>query len=322
MSNTESDNRDSGNTAEETAEAIEKPGALLKAARERAGISVDEMAKALYLTRSKLRFLEADDYDNLQSQVFIKGYLRKYAPMVGLDGEKLVELFQTLHDQMHADDDELNEGDVPNTLVPKFVVPAALFGLAALGLVTIFVFSGGNDNHAVAVTPASVVDAGLVEQVAANASDNVRTQSNNLDRELAVEARELSTVGPEDTSANRNQGPAISTTTPATLTTGPDTKPQFGDDSPEPKFNDSPELRFAFSEDCWVEVRDNDDTILYSDIAKAGESFELQGEPPFSISMGNAEAVTLYWGETMIKTQPRSGYKTAKITVGEPTVTR
>lgn len=325
MTDLDATNRD-GETdpVDEEMATLEKPGALLKAAREKEGLSVKEVSKSLYLTRTKLEALENDDYDKLKSHVFIKGYLRKYAPLVGLDGEALVERYHKLAAKMEALVEELDEKDedVPNTLIPKFVVPAAVFGISALVLATIFVFSGDErDDIDLGVIPASDVDEALVQQVAAmnernrnpnERNENERTQNAepNLDRELAAEARERSSV--ESLAAGANQVSVAPTEGEAGAAAG-----VVAEASGEVS-----ELKFEFSEDCWLEVRDRIDTVLYTDIAKAGESLELQGQAPFSISLGNAQAVTLFWEDEMINTQPRPGNRTAKITVGEETPSR
>lgn len=300
-----------------TEENIEKPGDMLKTARQRTGMSVDEVARALYLTRSKVHALENDDYEKLQSRVFIKGYLRKYAPLVGLDGEQLVQNYEKLTSHLDQALDQFDEQseEIPNTLVPKFIIPAALFGLAAVVLATVFVFvdkPGQRGNPR--LNPASELDTALEQGVAA--SGVASAEQPNLDRELAREAREFAVQ--EAAVAEAASLPAAKTPTsnsaPA-ASAAPSSRPLS-------EAAQQAELRFEFSEDCWLEVRDQFDTILYTDIAKAGESLELQGEPPYAISLGNAQAVTLYWGDEMIDTQPRPGFRTAKLVVGETTSTR
>ncbi len=296
-------------------EEVEKPGALLKQARERQGLTVEEVAKTLYLTRTKLRHLEGDEYDKLQSHVFIKGYLRKYAPVVGLDAEHLVELYQKISNQISEAMDQLDDKDedIPNTLIPKFVVPAALFGIAAAILITIFVFVGDDDTNKAPLTPASEIDSELAERVQARSMEQQEPEP-NLDRELAAEVREnTETVG-----VASNETPAPTEIRPNVVANN---TPSVAARPNSQTANDGPDLRFEFSEDCWLEVRDQFDTIIYTDVAKAGESLELQGEPPFSMTLGNAQAVTLYWGDQLIDTSPRPGNRTAKLTVGE-TVTQ
>jgi len=69
--------------AEEEA-ATASVGQRLRAAREAAGRTVDEIAHELHLDRTVIIALESDDFEILGAAVFIKGYLRSYARLLGL----------------------------------------------------------------------------------------------------------------------------------------------------------------------------------------------------------------------------------------------
>ena len=59
------------------------PGARLRAARERKGLTLPEAADALRLDHTLLEAIERDDFAALGAPVFAKGHLRKYAALVG-----------------------------------------------------------------------------------------------------------------------------------------------------------------------------------------------------------------------------------------------
>jgi cytoskeleton protein RodZ len=67
------------------------PGARLKSAREAQSLNLDKVAAQLHLSNEMLRALEADDYDNLPARVFVVGYLRNYARLVGLPAEAITQ---------------------------------------------------------------------------------------------------------------------------------------------------------------------------------------------------------------------------------------
>ncbi|NJN51396.1 MAG: DUF4115 domain-containing protein [Gammaproteobacteria bacterium] len=52
-------------------------------------------------------------------------------------------------------------------------------------------------------------------------------------------------------------------------------------------------LDFAFSGECWVEVKDETGRNLYSDLSRAGDDLSLVGRGPFRILLGFGPAVTL-----------------------------
>lgn len=73
------------------AEAEEGPGAALQAAREARQLSVPQVADQLKLSSAAVTALEANDWDRLPAQVFVRGYIRAYARLMGLDDEELLD---------------------------------------------------------------------------------------------------------------------------------------------------------------------------------------------------------------------------------------
>lgn len=64
---------------------VESPGAVLRAAREQAGISVEDMAGQLNWLKSYVVAIEEDQYGAFSNQIFAKGYLRFYARRLDVD---------------------------------------------------------------------------------------------------------------------------------------------------------------------------------------------------------------------------------------------
>ncbi len=66
------------------------PGERLRAAREAAGLSVGEVAEELQLLQSFVRALEQNSYERIRGDTFVRGYLRNYARLLGLDPEEII----------------------------------------------------------------------------------------------------------------------------------------------------------------------------------------------------------------------------------------
>lgn len=71
-------------------------GAKLRVAREGKGMSLEQVAKETLLTSRYLKALEADDYDTLPGTTFVRGYLRRYAGVVGVSADELVAEFDVI----------------------------------------------------------------------------------------------------------------------------------------------------------------------------------------------------------------------------------
>ena len=66
------------------------PGQKLRLAREARGLSLDDVTAETNLSPKYLQALEADDYAALPGLAFARGYARRYAQLVKLDGSALV----------------------------------------------------------------------------------------------------------------------------------------------------------------------------------------------------------------------------------------
>jgi cytoskeleton protein RodZ len=65
-------------------------GERLKLAREKAGLSVEKVAKDLYLDTRIIQAIEVNHFNELGAPVYAKGYLKKYAKLVGLTEEEIL----------------------------------------------------------------------------------------------------------------------------------------------------------------------------------------------------------------------------------------
>jgi cytoskeleton protein RodZ len=65
-------------------------GAALREARERAGLSVEDVANRLKFAPRQITALEQDDFANLPETAFVRGFVRSYARMLQLDEARLL----------------------------------------------------------------------------------------------------------------------------------------------------------------------------------------------------------------------------------------
>src|SRR5450631_1357557 len=75
------------------------PGAQLRAAREAAGMSIDDVAQQLKLAPRQVKALEDENFAELPGRTFSRGFLRNYARLLNLDANDLVT---HLPDSAHA----------------------------------------------------------------------------------------------------------------------------------------------------------------------------------------------------------------------------
>jgi cytoskeletal protein RodZ len=69
----------------EVTEGTEVTGEILKQAREARQLSLDEIADITKIAIYYLRNLENEYYEELPAEVYVRGYLRQIAKLLGLD---------------------------------------------------------------------------------------------------------------------------------------------------------------------------------------------------------------------------------------------
>ena len=73
-------------------------GARLRAARKQCNLGVEQVARELHLDAAVIEALENDNQADLPAAIFVQGYVRGYARLVGLEADELLRTYgeQTL----------------------------------------------------------------------------------------------------------------------------------------------------------------------------------------------------------------------------------
>lgn len=75
----------------------DKPGLILAGYRTELNYTTEYVAEKLHLRVRIIEMIEEDDYHKMPEPVFIKGYLRAYAKLLGIPHEPLLESFNKVH---------------------------------------------------------------------------------------------------------------------------------------------------------------------------------------------------------------------------------
>ena len=115
---------------------VENFGLYLKHERELRGVALEEIAET---TKIHIRFLEAlenNDFDNMPGEVFVKGYIRSYAKVIGFDSEEMVNAYdESVGKDRRA---ELEKVQVINEKILSRKKVMAGYVLGGIALVVIF----------------------------------------------------------------------------------------------------------------------------------------------------------------------------------------
>jgi len=74
-------------------EELKSIGGMLLLARTETGLSQEDVAKKLHLSKNFIQYLEDDEFKRIgQSAVFIRGYIRSYARLVNIPEKEIIKL--------------------------------------------------------------------------------------------------------------------------------------------------------------------------------------------------------------------------------------
>ncbi len=125
-------------------------GELLLAARERAGLSLEEVSQETRLAVKNLEYLETDNFEALPAKVYVRGFIRTYAAYLHLDVEHLLSKYEVQTGQTHKTRGDLWEIEaevVEEKLGSAFplrrlLLPVILIIIALL--IVVFIVTRGN----------------------------------------------------------------------------------------------------------------------------------------------------------------------------------
>ena len=271
------------------------PGKLLVWGRERAGLTQEQVAKELYMTLTKVRALESDDYRHMGSDTFTRGYLRAYASLVKLDVMQVLAAYDR-HAQKHGLIEEVLPRRIESTNKPlwQFIV-LVLLALCVLWLASVWFFDNRQQpkyDRPLAVIP-PVETALNVQSI--NASSATQTSASVS---AAVSSGSMSESSSVASSLAASSIGSLSEPVQSVTTAVIDT------------------ISFSFSEECWLEVSDAHGDVLIADLRSAGSDFELQGKAPFDVKLGNSPAVSIKLNGNNIAVVPALGTNVLSIKVG------
>ena len=282
---------------------VNAPGAMLREARERAGLSQDDIAGKLKLAPRQIAAIEIGDWNSLPERTFTRGFMRSYARIVGLD-PNIVGLDRSpsqpnvgsqLKPTPEAIGEVTMEHDRGRTAATRWAVPALLIAVLAAGvayykwgeLVGLSALKVGTPAAPVSDSTASTAAPGSATTAAVRTTPATAT----TDAVVTSPLSSGSVIAPATTAEAKDAAAAPTLLLPpigSAATAAPTLAP-----SPSVLIASPGEKRISitFRGKSWTEVRSKSD-LIYSEASLPGTK-EFNGKPPLSFIVGNASNVSL-----------------------------
>ena len=258
------------------------PGARLQAAREAAGLSLEQVAQQLKLSPRQVRALEEENFAQLPGRTFARGFVRNYARLLNLDGEDLLSLLPGAGQAPALEAPLLQAprpsiAELPQTSV---VAPAPTRWLIPIVLVTCIIAAAVYEWYRGALLPPDeprVVAAATPGRSAAPAGGSATPSPASSPAESAP------------TAAPADAGEGVAEV--AAPSVSPVTEAHAAESVPLP----ATALLLHYRGPSWTEIRDRDGQLLVSRLFAPDSQQAISGKGPFDIVIGNASEVSLLY---------------------------
>ncbi len=264
------------------------PGQILRAHREKLGLSSQDIAQRIRLDIKLVEGIEKDHNKGMPAATYVRGYLRSYAKIVGADADHLISLYDT---DSSSSLPKILPDVKPPTQASSDDKPVKIFTyLLTLGLVLLsLIWYQGR----------FVVDRSEPENY------NTTNMINGVDITYAVihhpDSWQFPVSAPEKKTGLDPVIPTLhsendlSELQPNNDAQTPDiiTAEDF-DKKQSISIGSGPDvIELELTRDSWVAIQDAENKKIFHDLALGGEQYSIRGTAPFNILFGFSSGITM-----------------------------
>lgn len=269
-------------------------GELLKTARKQQGFEIKYVAKQIHLRPSIIQNLEENDFSEITSPTYIKGYIRNYSRFLGLDDSKVqASLAQQLPPSSFPEMQSFSKKTSRQAFEGRLMIATYLILFILLALLVLW-WVQKSDSDSFDLSKPSIEE---IDERNASISVDPAQQSDGSVKNVETETVELqplssiSLISPKNakTESADETGTELGDEVESDTTAEPQIEVQ-ATDIPDSSLST---IDITLTADCWLSIKDANNKTLVSDLKRAGQSLSLTGDAPFKVTLGAPRAVTI-----------------------------
>jgi len=270
-------------------------GAMLRRARETAGLSQAELARQFNLGARLVEAMEQEDLKALPDAVYVHGYLRKWADYLQLDERQLQQAYTRLSGDPHTNEMRHNTPIEPMRMKKSASSFPWFKTLFFIGMVGLGIFGAR-------FLPESMRSIETGQETPANTAPNTQLNPSALPSIPLMLPPEAKPTAPRvATTPGIVVGETLTPNDAVHATPAPvsPAKPTTAPSLP------GLELKgLGNAQGSWVRVKDADARVIFDDVLAPGNSKQLDGKRPFEITIGRASDLSVMLDGTNIDLKP------------------
>lgn len=296
-------------------------GAMLRRAREAAGISCENLATRTRLELKIIHALENEDYGSLAAAAFIKGYIRSLSKELKIDPTPILNQYG------HVDAiDDPRLADFTTRSPAQLTSSSTLMRGVSIALVFAVIVLIALWWHRNYQTDADSAEA-MAELASEAALEVAPDPGTPLPYAYTIVDHSTDPLGPVNSWRRQTDGsapPPIAAVTDdmnsaATETQAADAAPadeRLAPTTPPPVSTTS-DLVLVGDGESWIEISDFAGKRLYFGLIKPGQQIGVGGKPPYDLVVGNAQVIKLTYLGQPVDVRARAINGVARFSLGE-----
>ncbi|QLE86220.1 DUF4115 domain-containing protein [Shewanella sp. Scap07] len=303
-------------------------GEVLAAARNQKSLSIEQVAKSLNLRPGIVKGIEDNDFDDMGSTIYVKGYIKNYARLVCAE--------QTVVDQCVAKqfppiaDPEMQSFSRKTSrqardgrfMLVTYLIVAILLALLVLWWVQKSNMLSGIDFSKPTVEEVAEINAQDTTdpQMPAEGMQHASITPNAFDIVEQVAAGSDATEA-DDAAMSNDSAVQMATQDVAAQDAAPSQQATHQDAeqsaASQIAMSDSSlgQLSLVLDGDCWIQVKDAQGKVLINDLKLAGSEHNVSGQAPFNITLGAPQVVQLKLNDQPVNLAQYPSGRVARLTL-------
>jgi len=314
----------SANQSDNLAYTRSRCGGALRIAREKQGLSLNDVASKLKISNKQIEAIEADDFAALPESTIVRGFIRNYAKMLKLEADPLLDAYNVLVPNKQPLAFMLKPSStmkVTGYKKPKTGRYIALIVLFILALAAWLFYQHYIEKPSPTAPTANTEKLESLPQQALPAAERVEQPAEVAPAGDVAPTTEITLPPPASGGVSgASLSPATTslnaTETQPAATSSATQNAQLILDSTTPvsaPVSGLTRLEIAANQETWVSVTDASGKQVYNKIIFAGSRQTVEAKPPLDLVFGNAAGASLVVNGKPVDLAPHTRVNVARL---------
>ncbi|WP_020168151.1 MULTISPECIES: RodZ domain-containing protein [Methylotenera] len=301
-------------------------GGALRIAREKQGLSLNDVASKLKISNKQIEAIEADNFSALPESTIVRGFIRNYAKLLKLEADPLLDAYNVLVPSKQPLAFMLKPSStmkVTGYKKPKTGRYIALVVLFILAIAAWLFYQHYIEKPSPTVPTANADKLESLPQQALPAAERTEQPAEIAPAGDVAPSTEITLPPPASGDVSGvNQTPATTSSNPTPTQPVANTSATASAQlvlNPATPVN-APvadvgliHLEFAASQETWVSVTDASGKQIYNKIIFAGSRQTVEAKPPLDLVFGNAAGASLMVNGKSVDLAPHTRVNVARL---------